>query len=64
MTDLEGGANSFHTVYDLELSSDGMKLILVTRNNGMMQIKTMHTCMTCHHLTIFHLAHKALKLQI
>ena len=34
MTDLEGGTNSFHTVYDLELSSDGMKLILVTRNNG------------------------------
>ena len=26
--------NSFHTVYDLELSSDGMKFILVTRNNG------------------------------
>ena len=33
MTDLNSGKN-FHTVYDLELSSDGMKLLVVTRNNG------------------------------
>ena len=33
MTDLNSGKN-FHTVYDLELSSDGMKLLVVTRNMG------------------------------
>ena len=32
MTDLDAGGNgNFRTVYDLELSSDGMKLLVVTR---------------------------------
>ena len=35
MTDLDAGGNgTFRTVYDLELSSDGMKLLVVTRNLG------------------------------
>ena len=35
MTDLDAGDNgTFRTVYDLELSSDGMKLLVVTRNLG------------------------------
>ena len=35
MTDLDAGGNgNFRTVYDLELSSDGMKLLVVTRNLG------------------------------
>ena len=43
MTDLDAGGNgNFRTVYDLELSSDGMKLLVVTEILVMMQIMIRH----------------------